>query len=155
MDNAKFSEILTNCELFSGVESPLIEKISALCTAEDYKAGGRIFSQGDYGENLYIIAGGSIFLERSMDLGARKAKVVTAILGKGRVFGCWSTLLDEPHNLLSSATCRKDSRTLKIEGSKLREIMLKNSDLGFFIMERICKILRERMRSVYGAMEKL
>jgi len=114
MDNAELFKVLVNCELFSGIEMAFIEKISALCNAESYKAGEQIFNQGDYGENLYIIAGGSVFLERSMDLGARKAKVVTAILGKGRVFGCWSTLLDEPHNLMSSATCHKASSMLKI-----------------------------------------
>ena len=155
MDNAEIYDVLINSELFSGIEKAFIEKIVALCTIESYEAGEKIFSQGDYGKDIYIIAEGYIILERSIDLGTRKGRIITAILGKGRVFGCWSTLLDEPHYLMSSAGCQKASNLIKIEGPALRKIMLSNSKLGFYIMERICTILRERIRSVYGAMEKL
>ncbi|MBW1913278.1 MAG: cyclic nucleotide-binding domain-containing protein, partial [Deltaproteobacteria bacterium] len=122
---------------------------------ETYNAGEYIFRQGDFGEQVYIITDGHVFLERAMDLGARKGNAVIGLLGKGRAFGCWSTLLNEPQNLMSSAICKKDTRILVIKGSDLRDVMLSNSDLGFNILERICFLLRDRIQGAYGAMEKI
>jgi hypothetical protein len=37
----------------------------------------------------------------------------------------------------------------------LREMMLDNFQLGFKILERLCFILRNRIRGAYGAMENI
>jgi CRP/FNR family cyclic AMP-dependent transcriptional regulator len=76
-------------------------------------------------------------------------------LGKGRVLGCWSTLLDLPHILMSSAACQKPTTTLAIKGADLRKIMISNAALGFNIMERLSFLLRDRIQAAYGAMEKI
>jgi CRP-like cAMP-binding protein len=120
-----------------------------------YKTGEYLFRQGDFGDNLYVIAEGHVFLERDTDLGTRKGGVIIAMLGKGRAFGCWSTLLDEPHNLMSSATCQKPTKVLVMNGEDLRQMMLENSRLGFRVLERLCFLLRDRIQGAYGAMEKV
>ena len=106
----EIKNVLENCEFFSGLEQSFIDKIADLCRVETYEPGKYVFRQGDFGEQLFVIAEGYIFLERAMDLGKGKGNVVIGILGKGRVFGCWSTLLGEPHKLLSSATCQKPTK---------------------------------------------
>ena len=94
-------------------------------------------------------------MERSIDLGNRKGNVVIEALGKGRILGCWSTLLGESHFLMSSATCQKPTKVAAIKGSDLRQMMIDNSKLGFNILERLCFLLRDRIQSAYGAMEKI
>lgn len=94
-------------------------------------------------------------MERSIDLGNRKGNVVIEALGKGRVLGCWSTLLGEPHILMSSATCQKQTKVAVIKGSDLRQMMIDSSKLGFNILERLFFLLRDRIQSAYGAMEKI
>ncbi|MCK4787195.1 MAG: Crp/Fnr family transcriptional regulator, partial [Desulfobacteraceae bacterium] len=74
---------------------------------------------------------------------------------KGRVFGCWSTLLGEPHNLMSSATCQKPTKIVTMKGTDLRNMMLNNTDLGFKVLEKLCFLLRDRIEGAYGAMEKI
>ncbi|MBL7179515.1 MAG: hypothetical protein ABIK98_16180 [Pseudomonadota bacterium] len=69
--------------------------------------------------------------------------------------GCWSTLLDMPHILLSSAVCQKPTTIPAIKGADLRQIMVKNTELGFNIMEGLCFLLRDRIQAAYGAMEKI
>ena len=76
-------------------------------------------------------------------------------LGKGRFLGCWSTLLNEPHILMSSASCQKATTVISIMGADLREIMLSDFELGFRVMERLCFQLRDRIKAAYGAMEKV
>jgi CRP-like cAMP-binding protein len=149
------ADVLEKCEFFKKLERNHIEKISTLCQERTYEIGAYVFRQGDFGEDLYVIAEGRIFLERSTDLGTRKGAVLIGMLGKGRVLGCWSTLLGEPHNLMSSATCKEPTRVLAMKGGDLRDMMLENTSLGFQILERLCFLLRDRIQGAYGAMEKI
>jgi len=90
-----------------------------------------------------------------MDLGSHKGSAVIGVLGKGRVLGCWSTLLDEPHNLMSSASCQRPTTALALRGADLREMMVNNTALGFNVLEKLCFLLRDRIEGAYGAMEKI
>ena len=155
MEKSQIIEVLENCELFRGLDRSDIEKISGLCGIESYENGDEVFHQGDLGERIYIIAEGYVFLERSMDMGTRKGNVTIGILGKGRVFGCWSTLLEAPHNLMSTAICQKPTKVLVVRGRDLREMMIKNFDFGFHVLEKLCFVLRDRIHGAFGAMEKI
>ncbi len=155
MDNPEIGTILGRCEFFKGLEKNEIEKITKLCEMKTFDTGEYVFQQHDFGEHIYVIAEGRVFLERLRDLGDRKGKVVIDVLGKGRVMGCWSTLLGESHFLMSSATCEKPTKVVVIKGSDLREMMLSNIDLGFNILEKFCFLLRDRIQAAYGALEKI
>ncbi|MEW6668614.1 MAG: cyclic nucleotide-binding domain-containing protein [Thermodesulfobacteriota bacterium] len=155
MDRSHMEEILGASEFFRGLDLDDIHEISGLCSVETYEPGQSIYLQGDFGERLYVIADGQVVLERSVDLGPRKGTVAIGVLGRGRVFGCWSTLLEEPHNFMSSAHCRKETRLISLKGADLRAMMLGNRNLGFKVLERLCLILRERIQAVYGAMERI
>ncbi len=155
MEHDKTIAALKGCEFFKGLETSFVENIAGLCEEQNFRPGEYVFSQGDFGENLYVIADGKVSLERSMDLGSRKGTAVIGLLGKGRAMGCWSTLLGQPHNLMSSAVCQKPTKVLCIKGNDLREIMLGNHDLGFSVMESLCFLLRDRLYGALGAMEKI
>jgi len=155
MNRKEIEHTLETCEIFKGLEKSHIEQIADLCTVNQYKGGEYVFCQDDFGEHLYIVVKGRIFLERSIDLGNRKGNVVIGAFGKGRVLGCWSTLLGEPHILMASAACQKPTMVVAIRGSDLRQMMMDNSKLGFNVLERLCFLLRDRLQSAYGAMEKI
>ena len=155
MDRSEITHILERCELFKGLPQSDIDKIAGLCQVETYEAGEYVARQGDFGEHLYFIAEGQVVLERLTDLGTRKGSVPIGLLGKGRAFGCWSTLLDEPHSLMSSAVCRKPTKVLAIKGPALRQMLLNNMAMGFNVLERLCFLLRDRIQHAYGAMEKI
>lgn len=154
MDISEIICALGNSELFKGIGQGNIERIAHLTWEETYKSGECVFQQGDFGNRIYIITEGHISLERRIDMGTRKGNMVIGLLGKGRAFGCWSCLLGEPQSLLSSAVCQRDARLLVFDGPELRTAMLSNAEIGFHIMERICFLLRDRVRGAYGAMEK-
>lgn len=155
MAKLEISDYLQRCELFSGLNRREVGRIAGLGHVETYQAGENILSQGDFGENLYIIAEGMVVLERSIDLGTRRGSAVIGLLGRGRALGCWSTLLGEPHTLMSTAKCRKATKAVVIEGQALREMMLGDPQLGFKVLERLCFILRDRIQSAFGAMENV
>ncbi len=155
MDHPEIHETLEKSELFSCLSEADIQKIAELCHVEVYEPGRYLFRQGDLGDRICIVAEGQVTLEHTVDLGNRKGNVAIGVLGKGRFLGCWSTLLNAPHHFLSSACCQKPTRVICLKGSDLRAMMVSNTQLGFTILERLCFLLRERMQSVYGAMEKI
>jgi hypothetical protein len=44
---------------------------------------------------------------------------------------------------------------LILNGAELRADMISDTRLGFNVMEKLCFLLRERIQSAYGAMEKM
>ena len=155
MDRNEIKQVLEGCEFFKGLQEPYLKNIIGLCRVQNYEPGEYVFSQGDFGEYLYVIAEGHVSLERSMDLGTRKGNVVIGLLGKGRAMGCWSTLLGQPHTLMSSAVCRKPTTVVSLRGTELREIMVDNHKMGFRMMESLCFLLRDRLHGALGAMENI
>lgn len=155
METEEIQQALATSEFFKGFDSENINAISGICTVKACESGEFLFRQGDFGEHLYVIIEGQIHLERSMDFGQRKGSVVIESLGKGRILGCWSTLLNAPHVLMSSANCQRPTRVLAVKGSQLHHMMTQNTDLGFNVLERLCFLLRDRIQAAYGAMEKI
>ncbi len=154
MNTSDIETALEESEFFRKLKKEDIRKIAPLCKLTAYEAGEFVFQQGDFGERLYIIADGQIFLERTLDMGNRKANVVIEALGKGRVVGCWSTLLDDPHILMTSASCQKPTKVVSLRGTELRELMKEDNEIGFHVLERLCFLLKDRVQAAYGALEK-
>ena len=155
MEPVDINQALANCELFKTLDPSEIGAIATICRINTYEAGECVYQQGGFGEHLYIIAEGRVILERTMNTGSREGKVVIAAIGKGRVFGCWSTLLGESHIMMLTTFCQKPSKIIKLKGADLREVMLQDTRFGFNVMERLCFLLRDRIEAAYGAMEKI
>ena len=155
MEPSETTRALAECEFFKGMEENDLTSIAGICEERRCQAGEAIFRQGDFGEHLFVIVDGQIHLERSMRIGTRTGNVVIEALGRGRVLGCWSTLLDEPHILMSSAICQRHTRVLVMQGARLRELMTADPLFGFNLMEKLCFLLRDRIQAAYGAMEKI
>ena len=155
MQREQIQRALVGCEFFDGFDKTVIEKVSLLCWERSFSIGEYVFHQGDFGEHLYIVAEGQVCLERSVNLGSRKGSIPIESLGKGRVLGSWSTLLDQRHVLMSSAVCEKPTQLLVIRGADLRYLMLSDKNLGFALLEKFCFLLKDRIQAAYGAMEKI
>jgi CRP/FNR family transcriptional regulator, cyclic AMP receptor protein len=155
MANTEIQSTLQSCGFLKNISNAHLATISDFCNIDHYKAGTYVFRQGDFGEDLFIIVDGYVFLERAMDIGSHKGSVVIDALGKGRTLGCWSALLGEPHVLMSSANCQKDSTVIRLKGRQLRKCMEEDTPFGFFMLERLCFLLRERIQAAYGAMDKI
>ena len=155
MKTADIIQTLESCELFKGFAPDAINMIAEICQAKTYKIGDVVYQQGDFGDYIYIIAEGQVTLERTMNTVSREGRVVITILGKGRMFGCWSTILNEPHHMLLTTFCQKPARIIALKGSDLRELMIRDTQVGFNLLERLCFLLRDRVQAAYGAMEKI
>ena len=120
MKTTKVEKALKESRFFENFEKKTIAKIADIGQLVELEAGEYLFQQGDFGRHIYIIVKGHVSLERKTDLGRRTGSVVIDMLGKGRFLGCWSTLLGEPHILMASAYCQKNTEIASIEGAELR-----------------------------------
>jgi CRP/FNR family cyclic AMP-dependent transcriptional regulator len=155
MEPNEIENILVGSKFFKGLGTADLTRIAGICKTAEFGVGEHIFQQGDFGEHLYVVIEGRVFLERSVDMGARKGRVVIETLGRGQTLGCWSTLLQEPHVLMSTATCQEPTRVVVIRGTDLREMMANNTGFGFNVLEKLCFLLRDRIQAAYGALEKI
>lgn len=155
MDNLDIPKTLEACEFFKDLTPDQIAAVSPICEILRFDAGDFVYRQGGAGENLFIVAEGQVLLERAVSVGARQGSVAVAMLGKGRVFGGWSTLLNEAHVLMLSAVCRKPCVLLSLKGAELRRLMTGDIPLGFAVLEKLCFLLRERLQLALGVIETL
>jgi len=155
MKSVNIEQTLAGCEIFKLLQPDEIRIIADICQVKTYAAAECVYQQGDFGEYLYVVAEGQVVLERSMKIGSREGKVVIATIGKGRVFGCWSTLLGEPHIMMLTTYCQTPAKILALKGAELRNLMKQNTGFGFNVMERLCFLLRERIQAAYGAMDRI
>ncbi|MBN2467177.1 MAG: cyclic nucleotide-binding domain-containing protein [Deltaproteobacteria bacterium] len=152
---AEIIESLLECELFKNLTAQEIKPLSPLCRLETYEAGTATFKQGEKGSRIFIITAGQVTLERTVDLGERKAHVRITTLGSGRAFGSWSVLLGESHTLMSTAFCNRKADVISIDASALRAALQDNPAVGFKVMENLARLLGDRLQGVYGAMERI
>ncbi len=155
MATHEIQSTLQSCEFLKHISPQHLATVIGFCSVDHYQAGEFIFRQGDVGDDLFIVMDGYVFLERAMDIGNRKGSVVIDALGKGRTLGSWSALLGEPHVLMSSASCQKDSSVIRLKLRQVRECMEADTCFGFFMLERLCFLLRERIQAAYGALDKI
>ncbi len=151
-------EDLRTCELFTLLDEEEIQmltnSLATACKIEEYKAGDRIFEQGEHSAQLYIIAEGQVLLQKPMNIGNQTAIRPLGLLGKGRAMG-WSSLLYGPRYLMASAICQKPTRVISIEGTSLRMILEENPEIGFRVMDRLACMLGDRLRTAYNTLDAL
>ncbi len=156
MTSSEIVEGLRACELFASLSEEEIQmlatSLASACQIKAYEAGDSIYSQGEHSATLQVIADGQVFLQRSADIGGRKAIRPLGLLGKGRALG-WSALLYGPRYATASAICQKPTRVISLDGASLRLVLEKEPAIGFRVMERLACLLGDRLRAAYSAME--
>jgi len=154
--SSEIIEGLRTCELFALLDEEEMQTLTtSLPTAgetEAYQAGDHIFEQGGHSARLYIIVDGQVLLQRSVNIGDKKAMWPLGLLGKGRAMG-WSALLYGPRYVTASAICQKPTRVISIDGSSLRSVLEEQPGIGFKVMDRLACMLGERLRTAYNTME--
>ena len=84
-------EGLRTCELFDLLTETemqiLTTSIADAWEMKTCKAGDHMFDQGELSSRLYVIVSGQVLLQRSVDMGAKKATWPLGLLGKGRAMG--------------------------------------------------------------------
>jgi CRP-like cAMP-binding protein len=109
---------LERCALFAGLGPDVCAKTAQRCRARRFDKGERIFSMGDPGEGLFVVAQGSIAIASST---ADGDEVVLAVLGPGSSFGELAVIDGGPR--VASASAREKTVLVYVPGSVVRDLM--------------------------------
>jgi len=124
--------VLRSVSIFAGTPDELLAAVSAVLKELRFPAGARIFSKGDLGDCLYIIAEGQVRVhdgERTL-----------TILNRGEVFGEMAAL--DPEVRSASITAVADTRLFRLERGPLYQVMAQRIEVA----QGIIHVLSQRLR---------
>ena len=129
-------------ELFSGIASHIIDEIAELATEETFPLGHVLFRKGDFADYLYILEEGAVNI-----IIQEQGDISFPVNQTGRVLG--RSALVEPNRYTATAECVKDSKIIKIDGGRLRQILEKHPREGVTIMSRVARVIATRLVKSY------
>ena len=136
--------VLRQAELFEGLSSEELDSIAALCQARTFQAGEIITTQGEQGDELFLVSQGFVEVTASQpDSGEAPRTVVN--LGPGQIVGEMSLVDRGPR----SATVRALTDGALLQALK-REAFLHlcqtNTHLGYLVMRNMAADLSFKLR---------
>ena len=130
--------VLRSVSIFAGAPDELLAEISAVLEELRFPAGARIFSKGDLGDCLYIIAEGQVRVHDG-------ARTLTT-LHRGEVFGEMAAL--DPEVRSASITALTDTRLLRLDRGPLDQVMAQRVEVAQGIMHVLAQRLRTSLREM-------
>jgi CRP-like cAMP-binding protein len=130
--------VLRLVSIFAGAPDELLLEISAVLKELRFPAGARIFSKGDLGDCLYIIAEGHVRVHDS-------ARTLNT-LQHGEVFGEMAAL--DPEVRSASVTALTDTRLLRLDRGPLYQVMAQRSEVTQGIVHILAQRLRDRLQDM-------
>jgi hypothetical protein len=102
-----------------------------------YEAGGEVFSEGDVGNDMFIIKAGEVEIFRAS--GGSHQQL--ALLEEGDFFGEMAVLEDEPR--MASARAVSDCVLMRIDGSTFDQMVRHNPEIPVRMLRKLSRRLRE------------
>jgi CRP/FNR family cyclic AMP-dependent transcriptional regulator len=133
-------EEFRRCPCFAGAAGQVLNTLANFSSLRKFKAGERIFEEGDLARYLMIIKSGQVDI--IYQLGDNREVVAESAIS-GDVIA-WSAVL-APYRLTASGVGSKDGELIEIEGEQLREMCNADKSLGYQLMTEVAKGLRDRL----------
>jgi ATP/ADP translocase/HEAT repeat protein len=130
--------LLKSVDLLKEISAEDLSYVARIAEETEAAAGTSIFQEGDYGDCLYIIIGGSVRIHK----GEREL----AVLGRMQSLGEMAVLDGSPRS--ASATALEDTTMIKVDREQFLDVMRSSPE----IMQGIIRLLLARLRE---ANEKL
>lgn len=127
---------LREVALFEQIPSAELARIAEVTEEVVVPAGQLIFSEGDFGDALFVIADGRV----RISLGDR----TLATLGKANYFGEMSLLDGEPRS--ASARAEVDSLLLRIEQKNFHNILSRHFGAALAVIRTLSRRLRSQLQ---------
>src|SRR3990172_1931829 len=136
--------LLRQAELFEGLSSEELQMIAALCQARTYQAGEIIATQGERGDELFVVTQGFVEVTAGQPESGEAPRTVVN-LGPGQIVGEMSLVDRGPR----SATLRALTDGTLLQALN-REVFLNlcqtNTHLGFIVMRNMAADLSFKFR---------
>jgi CRP-like cAMP-binding protein len=135
---------------FEGMTPAQLERLATLFTLAWFKAGDKVFAQGDPASRIYVLETGEVALRLYPDDGGC---LTIALIYPGGIFG-WSAALGRTR-YTSFAVCTQDARALAARGSDLRGLVQSDPGLGHQLLGRMALAVAGRSDGTHVQLARL
>ncbi|MCA9899378.1 MAG: cyclic nucleotide-binding domain-containing protein [Anaerolineales bacterium] len=135
------ANLLKRVQLFANLEANELEQLAAICQEKKIAGGETIISQNTTGNEMYIVAQGSVevFIQ-----GLEDARSLV-VLGKGQVIGEMA-LIDQGYRSASVRTTREGATLYLIESDAFYKLCEENNHIGFIVMRNLAIDIAFKLR---------
>ncbi len=134
-------EILKKVPFFRDLDLDEMERVSTAGKVVPYRKGMVLFKEGDVGEALYIVLGGSVRISKAVP---KVGEQVIAFVEEGSFFGEMSLMDDFPRS--ATAVAQEDATILFMDRQAFLDLIEKNPVIGCKILWSLCRTLSLRLR---------
>jgi CRP-like cAMP-binding protein len=135
-------EFLAAHSFFSDFDKSQLEQINKHSKLVQFNAGAHIFKEGEEASKFYIILKGLVALEVRVP---NRGPVVIERIKSNDVLG-WSWL--NPPNVWNfDARAEEEVTAIEIDGTYLRELIAKDHEFGYKILQRITLVMEDRLQA--------
>ena len=137
----EITKVTRQSDIFQGLSDGELSQLAKICKMVSYPAGEIICSEGECGNEIFVLAEGraSVTARRT---GNKRSKIGS--IGQGEIFGEMSIIEDKPRN--ADLVTDIDSKLVVIDRFELENLMNRNSHLGKIVMQNMAKGLSRKLR---------
>lgn len=134
-------ETLKSIPWFAPLNSKQLERLAAISSIQEVKAGSIIFSEGDRVDNVYIILDGQVAVDSTVP-GHDSVRIYQAepldIIG-------WSKMTPVIRQRVATTTALKLTHLLVINGDDLTSLCEEDNHIGYIVMRRLANVVATNM----------
>jgi len=145
------TDVLSQFGLFQGLPESLLKEIAAMSREVSFKKGESVFREGEKADSLHFLISGSVALR--VKLPSRPESVTVSFVSSPYQSFGWSGIV-APNHYTSSAECDEDSSLMIIPAALFMNLLEKNPESGFLVMQRIAELIADRLRNSRQALLK-
>ncbi len=148
--STEYINILHQADIFYDLTDPQLEMVASICTETALKKGAVIFEENSSGDELYVIADGSVDIQLNPSpvqstTGQSSQPLTVVTLRRGQTFG-EVALVDKGLRTASAHCASKHAHLLVIPRDKLIDLCDNHPDLGYRLMRNIAADLAFKIR---------
>jgi len=143
-------DFLEKHSLFGGISRDKLEIIIPLLEEVEFRAGEVIISEGEHGENLYLIYEGEVEIIKSARRDGREFQEKIAVLGPGETFGEMELIDPEPR--IATVRARENTLLLSLSNADLYQIYRDEQETFTLLIMNISRIICRRLREMDARM---
>lgn len=132
------ADCIRTVPIFSHITHEEMLEIARIIEARTYRKGEMVYLAGDPGGKLYVLHTGKVKITRINPSGKEQ---VIRILGPGEFMGELSLFRSSPQT--DNAEALEESTMCVMDGTKLKELMLKNPSISLKVMEELSQRLQK------------
>ena len=132
---------LKACALFHSLSGEHVRKVAGIASHRDVAAGEVIFSEGEAGNEMFVVVAGKVRISRRLDGVGEEA---LAILEPGAYFGEMAMIDDAPRS--ADARAHSACALAVVSREALDHLMFIDKDLAYDLLWTFVRTLTARLR---------